>query len=65
MVERGILRPRRIEVHAGGELFFTEMLAPGRTASGETFAYEQLEFSTDLIVGSRLVVREKYLPGRE
>jgi urease accessory protein len=50
----------RIEVHAGGELFFTEMLAPGRTASGETFAYEQLEFSTDLIVGSRLVVREKY-----
>jgi urease accessory protein len=50
----------RIEVHAGGELFFTEMLAPGRTASGETFAYEQLEFSTDLIVGSRLAVREKY-----
>ena len=50
----------RIEVHAGGELFFTEMLAPGRTASGEVFAYEQLEFSTDLIVGSQVAVRERY-----
>ena len=28
----------RLEVLAGGELFFTEMLAPGRTASGEVFA---------------------------
>jgi urease accessory protein len=50
----------RIEVHAGGELFFTELLAPGRTASGEVFAYEQLEFSTDLIVGSQFAVRERY-----
>jgi urease accessory protein len=50
----------RIELHAGGELFFTEMLAPGRTASGEVFGYEQLEFSTDLIVGSKLAVRERY-----
>ena len=53
----------RIEVHAGGELFFTEMLAPGRTASGEVFAYEQLDFSTDLIVGSQVAVREKYRLG--
>jgi urease accessory protein len=50
----------RIEVHAGGELFFTEMLAPGRTASGEAFAYDELEFSTDLIVGSQFAVRERY-----
>jgi urease accessory protein len=50
----------RIEVHAGGELFFTEMLAPGRTASGEVFAYEKLEFSTDLIAGGRFAVRERY-----
>jgi urease accessory protein len=50
----------RIEVHAGGELFISEMLAPGRTASGEVFAYEQLEFSTDLIVGSQFAVRERY-----
>ena len=50
----------RIEVHAEGELFFTEMLAPGRTASGEAFAYEQLEFSTNLVVKDQLVVRERY-----
>ena len=53
----------RIEVHPAGELFFTEMLAPGRTASGEVFAYEQLDFSTDLIVGSQVAVREKYRLG--
>ena len=53
----------RIEVQPGGELFFTEMLAPGRTASGEVFAYEQLDFSTDLIVGSQVAVREKYRLG--
>ena len=39
------------------------MLAPGRTASGEVFAYEQLDFSTDLIVGSQVAVREKYRLG--
>ena len=50
----------RLEVLAGGELFFTEMLAPGRTASGEVFAYDQLEFSTDLIVGSQFAVRERF-----
>ena len=50
----------RLEVHAGGELFFTEMLAPGRTASGEAFAYDKLEFSTDLIVGSQFAMRERY-----
>ena len=38
----------RIDVEAGGELFFTEMIAPGRTASGEAFDYDQLEFGMDL-----------------
>ena len=50
----------RIEVHSSGELFLTEMLAPGRTASGEVFAYDQLEFTSDLIVGRQLAVRERY-----
>jgi urease accessory protein len=50
----------RIEVRGTGELFFTEMLAPGRTASGEVFAYDQLEYSTDLVIGSRLALRENY-----
>lgn len=50
----------RIEVQDGGQLFFTEMTAPGRTASGEAFAYHKLEFVTDLIVDGRLAVSERY-----
>lgn len=51
----------RIEVQTGGQLFFTEMVAPGRTASGEAFAYDKLEFTTDLIAQGKLAVRERYL----
>jgi len=50
----------RIDVQAGGQLFLTEMIAPGRTASGEAFDYDQLEFGMDLITAGRLVVRERY-----
>ena len=39
------------------------MVAPGRTASGEAFAYDRLEFTTDLIAEGRLVVRERYFLG--
>jgi hypothetical protein len=34
--------------------------APGRTASGEAFDYDQLEFSIDLRSSGKLVVRECY-----
>jgi urease accessory protein len=54
------LQTTKIDVHAGGELFFIEMLAPGRTASGEAFDYESLEFSTDLVVAGRLALSERY-----
>ena len=50
----------RIDVRSGGELFFTEMIAPGRTASGESFLYDQLEFSLDLFAENQLVARERY-----
>lgn len=50
----------RIDVEPGGELFFTEMIAPGRTASGEAFDYDQLEFSIDLRSAGKLAVRECY-----
>jgi urease accessory protein len=36
------------------------MIAPGRTASGETFNYDKLEFVTDLITAGRLAVSERY-----
>jgi urease accessory protein len=50
----------RIDVEPGGELFFTEMIAPGRTASGEAFDYDQLEFRMDLSCAGKLTVRECY-----
>jgi urease accessory protein len=50
----------QIDVEAGGELFFTEMIAPGRTASAESFDYDQLEFSIDLCCAGKLAVRECY-----
>jgi urease accessory protein len=50
----------RIDVEPGGGLFFTEMIAPGRTASGEAFDYDQLEFSIDLRSAGKLAVRECY-----
>jgi len=48
----------RIEVDPQGELFSTEMIAPGRSAAGEAFDYDHLRFETDLSYGGRLVVRE-------
>jgi urease accessory protein UreH len=36
------------------------LIAPGRTASGEAFDYDQLEFSIDLRSSGKLVVRECY-----
>jgi urease accessory protein len=54
------MQTTRIDVQTGGELFFTEMIAPGRTASGEAFEYDQLEFGLDLVVAGELAVRECY-----
>ena len=50
----------RIEVQPRGELFLTEMIAPGRTASGESFNYDELEFGTELIVAGKLAIRERF-----
>src|SRR5882757_3267815 len=37
------------QVEAGGTLLLAEMLAPGRVASGEAFAYEWLRWETDVL----------------
>jgi urease accessory protein len=47
-------------VELGGTLLLTEMLAPGRVASGEAFAYEWLRWETEVFVGHELVARERY-----
>ena len=56
-----------LDVAPGGELLYFEALAPGRTASGEAFAYDELRWTTDLRVGATLLARERYRlsPGDE
>ena len=55
-----IRQSTRIEVEAGGELFFREILAPGRVAHGEIFQYEEIDWECDLIYDGHLTARERY-----
>lgn len=50
----------------GAELLFFEWLSPGRVAGGEVFAYQKLDWRTDVRVNGKLVARERYIlePGR-
>jgi len=50
----------RVAVEAGGELFLFEALSPGRTAHGETFAFDWLTWDTDILHAGKLAVRERY-----
>jgi urease accessory protein len=50
----------RIEVAPGGQLFFMETLAPGRTARGESFAFAEIEWTTEICYGRHLIARERY-----
>ena len=47
-----------ISVDAGGELIFFESLAPGRVASGESFAFQQLDWNTELFFAGTKVLKE-------
>jgi len=55
-----IRQSTRIEVETGGELFFREILAPGRVAHGEIFQYEEIDWECDLIYDGHLTARERY-----
>ena len=48
-----------IEVERGGELLYLETLAPGRVASGESFAFAQYKWRTDVMLDGRLIHRER------
>jgi urease accessory protein len=54
---------QRTEIHLGrgATLFWWEVLAPGRLAAGERFAFERLRIQTDIYVGPRPVLRENFL----
>lgn len=48
----------RISLAAGAGLFWWEVIAPGREASGEVFAYERIEMRTDIAACGRLIAAE-------
>jgi urease accessory protein len=54
---------QRTEFRLGREatLFWWEVLAPGRLAAGERFAFERLRVHTEIHAGPRPVLREDYL----
>ena len=49
-----------VHVADGGEALLIEMLAPGRVASGEAFAYAELDWETDLFLAGIKIARERY-----
>ena len=48
-----------IELAEGAGLFAWEMVAPGREASGETFAYERVELALEICAAGELVALER------
>ena len=54
-----------LRVEEGGGALLIEMLAPGRTASGEIHAFAELDWETDVFLGSMKIARERYrlVPG--
>jgi urease accessory protein len=51
----------RIVLEHGGEMSFLEMLAPGRVASGEVLAFDELDWLTEIRHGEDGVVRERFI----
>jgi urease accessory protein len=48
-----------IYLEPGGEILYLETLAPGRVASGETFAFDRYAWWMDIKVADRLMHRER------
>lgn len=55
----------RIEVAEGGELFFADVLVPGRVAHGEAWGWEKLCLEIDVRLGGELILRERFAPTGE
>lgn len=50
----------RIEVQPGGELFFADLLFPGRIAHGEAWEWKKLCLETEVLLGDELILRERF-----
>jgi urease accessory protein len=49
-----------IGLETGASLLFFEILAPGRVAAGEVFAFHRIDWNTDIRLDGSLVARERY-----
>jgi urease accessory protein len=47
-------------VEEGGEMMLIEMIAPGRAASGELFAFAELNWESSFYLAGDLIARERY-----
>jgi urease accessory protein len=56
-----------IRLGSGATLFWWEVMAPGRLAAGECFAFDRLRVQTGVYAGTRAILREDYVlePGRK
>jgi urease accessory protein len=50
-----------VKLASGAALFWWEVLAPGRQAAGERFAFERLCVESEVRAGTRPMVRERFL----
>jgi urease accessory protein len=55
------LQRTEIRLGRGSTLFWWEVLAPGRLAAGERFAFERLRVQTEVYSGQRPILREDFL----
>jgi urease accessory protein len=49
----------RIDVAAGGELFYADTLAPGRAGSGEIWAWKRLQIALEVACAGELILRDR------
>jgi urease accessory protein len=49
-----------IDVQPGGELFFADLLFPGRVAHGEAWEWKSLCLETEVRLGGELILRERF-----
>jgi urease accessory protein len=49
-----------VAVEKGGELFFADLLMPGRVAHGEAWEWASLALEIDVRVGGELILRERF-----
>jgi urease accessory protein len=53
------IQKTRIQLERGAELIYVEMLAPGRVASGEIFAFKSYAWSTEIRMADQWIHRER------